>query len=181
MDAKLIDALHRRIASTSVGPSTARGMGPKGTIEAARKYLAELKLNDFRRPTEREFQTTLDRATERLVKHLPRGAKNWGAARKFLNIFLRGVVYDRFLCEHYDLYGIEKWLELPLDSHAAQGLCGERGGKILHKEYRWTTVIGLTEEKSRKYQEFANGIAKMKKTHRVHLDILYWRHNGTKQ
>jgi len=150
-------------------------MGPKGTIKAARKYLAGLKLSSFSKKTEAEFRTVLNRATHRFVRKLPRKAKRWGAARKFINIFLRGIVYNRYLCKHYDLYRLERWLELPLDSHVAKCLSSEKGGEILPK---WKTVIGLDRKTNRKYQKFAAEVAKRKKysTYRVHLDIRYWRH-----
>ena len=147
-------------------------MGPKGTIKAAREYLAGLNLESFVRKTEGEFCVVLDEATSGFLAHLPKGAKHWGAARKFLNIFLRNVVYNRFLCEHCDLYRIEQWLELPLDSQVAKGLREEKGGDALP---RWSTVIGLDSNVNRVYQEFATRVAKGKNTYRVHLDILYWR------
>jgi len=172
MNKELIDVLRRRIASTSVGPSTARGMGPKGTIKAAREYLASFDLAKFAKKTERAFQAKLNQATLRFMNHLPQGAKHWGAARKFLNIFLRGAVYHRFLCEYYNLYRTERWLELPLDSHVAKGLRGEDGGKLLP---RWRTVIRLDRKTNQRYQEFATGVARRIDTYRVHLDILYWR------
>ena len=172
MNNDLINVLRRRQASTSIGPSTARKMGPKGTIKAAREYLASLKLERFAKKTEREFQVALNHATSQFLHHLPRGAKHWGAARKFLNIFLRGAVYNRFLCERYNLYRIERWLELPLDSHVAKGLRNEKGGHDLPK---WKTVIGLDRDMNQLYQEFAARVARQKKTHRVHLDVLYWR------
>lgn len=172
MNKELVEVLRRRIASTSVGVSTARRMGPKGTIKTAREYLAGLDLADFTKKTEREFRGALNNATRRFIKHLPRGARHWGAARKFLNIFLRSAVYNRFLCECYNLYRIERWLEVPLDSHVAKGLRGEEGGKILP---RWKTVIGLDQSTNRKYQEFAAEVARRHDTNRVHLDVLYYR------
>lgn len=172
MNKELIDVLSRRIASTSVGPSTARKMGPRGTIKAAREYLAGLNLERFVTKTEKEFRVVLDEATSQFMDYLPRGAKHWGAARKFLNIFLRGAVYNRFLCERYNLYRIERWLELPLDSHVAKGLRKEKGGDDLP---RWKTVISLDRDMNQVYQEFATRVAKRKNTYRVHLDLLYWR------
>ena len=131
MNAELISQLRRREASTAVGPSTARGMGPKGTISAAREYLASLDLTKFRVASEKEFRSVLNRATNRLQNQLPRSAKHWGAARKFLNIFLRNVVYNRYLRKYYRLSHLEPWLELPLDSHVAKGLRDEKGGSSL--------------------------------------------------
>jgi hypothetical protein len=147
-------------------------MGPKGTVKSAREYLADLDLATFRKKTESDFLAALNQATARFAAQLPRGARHWGAARKFLNIFLRGAVYNRFLCEHYDLYRIEPWLEVPLDSQVAKGLRGEKGGERLP---RWKAVIHLDKATNQKYQMFAAEVAKGKDTHRVHLDILYWR------
>ena len=121
---------------------------------------------------------SLDRSTHLFLNDLPQGAKHWGAARKILNIFLRGVFYNKFLCEYYKLDCVEPWLELPLDSHVAKGLRSEKNGKLLP---RWTTVIGLNHEINKKYQEFATLVAKKKGTNRVHLDIEYWRSNFINQ
>jgi len=147
-------------------------MGPKGTIPAAREYLASLDLTKFRGASEKEFRSALNRATNRFRDQLPRGAKHWGAARKFLNIFLRNVVYNRYLCKYYGLSHLEPWLELPLDSHVAKGLRDEEGGCSLPK---WKTVIGLDRETNKRFQDFAILVAKKKKTCRVHLDVIYWR------
>ena len=172
MNAELITQLRRREASTTVGPSTARGMGPKGTIPVAREYLASLDLTKFRGASEKEFRAVLNRATIRLQNDLPFGAKHWGAARKFLNIFLRNVLYNRYLCKCYELSHLEPWLELPLDSHVAKGLRDEEGGSSLP---RWKTVIGLDRETNKRFQDFAKLVAKRKNTCRVHLDVIYWR------
>jgi hypothetical protein len=98
MNKELLNLLHRRIAGTSVGASTARGMGPKGTIAAARAYLAGLHVSRFSVSSANEFRVVLNRATRVFVKKLPKGAQHWGPARKFLNIFLRGVLYNKYLC-----------------------------------------------------------------------------------
>jgi hypothetical protein len=115
--------------------------------------------------------------TAAYVEHLPRGAQHWGPARKFLNIFLRGVVYNRYLCDEYALAGIVPWLEVPLDSHVALGLRSEPGGLSLP---RWKTVKGLDPTTSKRYQDFAADTAARIGCERVHLDLLYWRreHNG---
>jgi hypothetical protein len=149
-------------------------MGPKGTIAAARGYLAEIELGCLRGKTEKEFFKWLNQETKRLLRKLPHDAQNWGAARKFLNIFLRGIVYNKHICEKYSLDHIEPWLELPLDSHVAEGLCSEDNGKSLP---RWTTVISLDKKTSKKYQDFASRMAKKKGVNRVDLDLIYWRRN----
>jgi hypothetical protein len=175
MNKELLDLLHRRIAGTSVGASTARGMSPRGTIAAARNYLAGLDLSRFSVQSEKEFRGLLNRATRAYVKKLPVGAQCWGPARKFLNIFLRGVVYNKYLCAAYELGQIEPWLEVPLDSHVAKGLKGEDGGNKLP---RWQTVVGLDADTRRRYQLFASQVAAKRGVCRIHLDLLYWRRQG---
>ncbi|MEY4507445.1 MAG: hypothetical protein RL297_2023 [Pseudomonadota bacterium] len=172
MSPEFLKLLERKTARGSVGPSTARGMGPKGTIAAARLYLEGYDLRRIKARSEKTFQLNLDEATDELKYSLPTGARHWGSARKFFNIFLRGALYNRYTCEKYGLIGLEPWLEVPLDSHVAKGLLIEPEGKSLPK---WKTVIGLTQDVSLAYQIVARDVATRKKTERVHLDLLYWR------
>lgn len=172
MNKKYLDLLHRRIANTSVGPSTARGMGPKGTIKSARDFLCRLSLHRLKVKNQSAFRGVLDQMTKELQTTLPLDAQHWGSARKFLNIFIRNVFYNKYLCEHCDIGHLESWLEVPLDSHVAKGLKGELGGKNLP---RWRTVIGLQPKVNKIYQDFALKVAVGKGTYRVHLDLLYWR------
>src|ERR1700693_4099694 len=171
-EAKFLKYVQLQIANTTVGPSTVRGMGPRGTVVAARKHLAEINLSRFVGDSQRAFARRLDRGTYGLLKSMPRGAQHWGTARKLLNIFLRSAAYNKFLCETYDLGSVEPWLEVPLDSHVAKALRGEPGGSALP---RWKTVIGLDREVSQQYQDFAATVARRKRVDRVHLDLLYWR------
>ncbi len=149
-------------------------MGPKGTIKHARNFLIKLQLKDFKTANKTTFHYQLDSKTKALVSSLPKGGQYWGSARKFINIFLRGIVYNRFLCEKLGLQQIEPWLELPLDSHVAKGLRGEDNEKRLPP---WKTVIGLKQKDSEKYQQFAEIVATRRGIHRVHLDLYYWRAN----
>ena len=103
---------------------------------------------------------------------LPQNAQHWGSARKFFNIYVRGALYNQYLCQHFDLSALEPWLEVPLDSHVAKGLRGEPEGKGLP---RWNTVIGLTRQDSDAYQAVASEVAERKGFARVHLDVIYWR------
>jgi hypothetical protein len=148
MNAEYLAQLQRRLGNTSVGPSTSRGMGPKGTIRAARDFLSHLDLRRFEVGTESEFLRILDTVTEELLKSMPIGAQHWGSARKFVNIFLRGCVYNRHICLGYKLARTEKWLEVPLDSHVAAGLRNLDDRTDLP---RWQTVIGL-------YSGYSGGI-----------------------
>lgn len=167
--------LRERQASTSVGASTARGMGPKGTIHSARDFLGKLQLERFHKKSEAEFMSELDQATNELKASLPKGARKWGSARKFINIFLRGCAYNKYLCAHHKLHSIEAWLEVPLDSHVAKGLKQIAGrGKLP----RWPGVIHLTPEDSALFQEFAAEVARSDGVNKVDLDVKFWRRVG---
>lgn len=150
-------------------------MGPTGTIKKAREFLGNLQLERFHKTTEEEFLKELNQATQELKRFLPKGGRHWGSARKFLNIFLRGCAYNKYLCKHHQLDHIEPWLEIPLDSHVAKGLRNEADKTNLP---RWTSVIGLNEEVSKRFQEFASEVARREGVNRVDLDIKYWRRVG---
>lgn len=172
MDALQLKLLQRRLAQTAVTGSSARKMGPKGTIGAARTYFADLDLNRLRQPTERRFQKILNRVTTECVSVLPTKAKRWGPARKWTNIFLRDVAYNTYMNEAYQFEQQIPWLEIPLDGHVAHALRSEEGGDSLSE---WNSVIRLDETTSREYQLFASIVAKRKAMERVHLDLIYWR------
>ncbi|MBI3045571.1 MAG: hypothetical protein HYY78_22420 [Betaproteobacteria bacterium] len=167
-----IVTLRRRIASAAIGASTIRRMGPKGTAKRARAFLAGLNLNRFRVDSKQEFIRVLDNATDSFLGKLPRRAKHWGLARKLLNIFLRDAAYNRYLSQHFALRRVERWMEVPLDSHVGKQLRASLEGKNLP---RWKTVIGLGAEVSKKFQKVATTIARRKGVTRVDLDVYYWR------
>lgn len=176
MTPRMLRALQRRIAETSIGASTVRNMGPSGTARVAREWLAHLDLSSFSRTREEQFRRRLNTATTWFQKSLPREGRRggyWGTARKCLNIFLRNVVYNRHLCRAHKLECIEKWLEVPLDSHVAIKLREEQEGRCLNS---WPGVIDLEKEISAKYQEVALRVARRRNTLRIHMDCLYWRH-----
>jgi len=164
-----IKRVRQREASISVGASTARGMG-KGMVKAARDFLGNLDLRSFVTESEDAFQQRLDASTDECRVKLP--SQSWGAARKFLNIFLRGALYNRFLCEHYGLVTLEPFLEVPLDKSVATGLRSEHGGLSLPP---WGTVLRLEPAVSAAYQAFAHQVSLRKGCARVHLDLWYWR------
>lgn len=165
-----IELLRRRQASISVAASTARGMGPSGTVQAARDSLAALDLKAFCCKNEKDFLRALDKATEKVRGKLISGYQYWGAARKFVNIFLRGCTYNKYLCAWYNLKHIESYLEVPLDSHVYRGLKVD-GAKL----GSWPGVIHLQKSTSNKCQEWAKAIGLQKKINRVDLDVEYWR------
>jgi hypothetical protein len=175
MNPEYIVYLRERQASTSVGASTARGMGPGGTISAARDFLKAIDLERFKADSLTEFERELDAVTVELQKSLPMKAQKWGSARKFLNIFLRGCCYNKYLCDHYGLQRLESWLEVPLDSYTANGLKKIAGRRKLP---RWKGVIHLTPGDSSEIQEFAWLPAGLDGVNRVDLDVRFWRREG---
>lgn len=168
----MIRLLHEHTAEVAIGASTLRNQGAPGVVLAARLFLKELNLDSFRTSTEQQFRARLNTATKRLRDRLPRKARNWGAARKAINIFLRDALYNHYLRSRYRLDHIEGWLEVPLDRNVAMGLCAEPEGDSLP---RWKTIKELTSKPSRQYQAVADKVAQRKRTQRVHLDLYYWR------
>jgi hypothetical protein len=144
-------------------------------VLAARLFLKELNLDSFRTGNEQQFRSRLNTATKHLKDRLPRKARNWGAARKAINIFLRDALYNHYLRSRYRLDRLEGWLEVPLDRNVAMGLCAEPEGVKLP---RWKSIKSLTEKReeiSLQYQAVANKVARRKRTQRVHLDLYYFR------
>jgi len=147
-------------------------MGPAGTIGAARLFLKKVDMGMLSSTAPENFHVYLDAQTDEFLQALPPGAQFWGSARKFLNIFLRDVIYSRHLCEAWPLKHLESVLEVPLDSHVALDLIAEPEGKDLP---RWKTVIGLTPDVNAKFQNVASAVARRSGFARIHLDAIYWR------
>lgn len=160
-----------RQARVSIGPSTARRMGPAGTIRAARKFLGAMDLKRFGKRSESAFRRELDLATEELCTVMPKTARHWGSARKFLNIFLRDCSYNKYLSAHFKMDRLEPWLEVPLDSHVAKGLRQYAGQECPHP---WPGVIHLTREYSDCLQKLATVYATEEQVNRVDLDVKLW-------
>ena len=168
----LIGKFQSRTAELAIGPSTLRNQGAPGVVDTARKYLMRLDLKQFNDCTQKDFQGVLDKETKKLQNQFPEGAKNWGAARKALNIFLRDALYNHYLREHYKLQHIASWLEIPLDSHVAGRLRGEYRGSDLSK---WPGIRHMDSDISDEYQCVAEQVAGRRGVARVHLDLFYWR------
>lgn len=163
--------MQRYIAVTTVGPSALRNQGSKGVIKAAQQHLATIKLSRFRKHREPPFIRALDEATTELKRSLPKGAQNWGAARKALNLFLRDICYNRFLSKKHGLSRIEPWMEIPLDSLVALALKRRAARRHLPP---WPGLNGLTPRVSAKFQAFAKRVAADHGISRVHLDMHLW-------
>lgn len=159
------------VAVTTIGTSSLRNQGSKGVIKSARQYLASLEIESFCTNSEINYLSVLNRETERLRRSLPKGAQNWGAARKALNLFMRHVFYNKFLHDKYRLCRFENWMEIPLDSLIARSL--KRNGVRGHLP-GWPGLSKLTPEISSKFQDHAKIIANSKGISRVHLDMHLW-------
>ena len=170
-DAQFYRDMQRYIAVTTIGSSAMRNQGSKGVIKAAQKHLAVIELGIFQAKDEDDFRHVLDNQTERLRNTLPRGAQNWGAARKALNLFLRDICYNRFLCAWHTLSDLEEWMEIPLDRLIATAL--KRKGKRGELPC-WPGLKRLNADVSSKFQSFAKQIASEQGISRVHLDMRLW-------
>lgn len=169
-----IKLIQKREANISIGPSTLRGQGPAGTIKGAREFLSQLDLKEFEEIfSEEQFDKRLGENTKKLMGQFPEGAKkNFGAARKALNIFLEHAFYNRFLSEKYNLHKLESFLELPLDNNNAK-ILRKRAGK--NKLPRFRGIKYLESETHEKYQEYAKKLAKSEGIPRIYLDLKFWR------
>ena len=174
---QFLEVMQKRIASGAVTPSAARNMGPRGTVRAARKFLADkIALRDVG-ASGQNYPQLLDGLTRRLVRTLPKQAQHWGAARKFLNIFLRDAAYNIYLRSAYRLDRIENQLEVPLDSHMARELKQAMRNLNINNPSlpRWKTVISIDSRINKRYQDVARKIARRERIDPVHLDVIAWR------
>jgi hypothetical protein len=160
--------LRHRIARGSISRSTLRGQGAKGVVACARQYLEKVRLWKYSVDSREDFLNILNIETKRLQKSLPKGAQNWGAARKAINIFLREVLYNHHLARSYQLRKIERFLEVPLDGNVGRALCRTPEGRDLP---RWTTIKSLTKGKSDLYQAVARRVARRRNSLAIHLDL----------
>jgi hypothetical protein len=163
-----------RLANIAIGPSTLRNQGASGVAEIARNFLAELDLSRFIRHG--FFEQELNRQTVQLKKKFPEGAKNWGTARKAINLFLGEAYYHRCICRAYQINKIEQSLEVPLDRTVATFLfCEARRLNI--KLPHWPGIKNLELAVSQPYQDFASYFARtaMQQWSRIHLDVIIWR------
>jgi hypothetical protein len=123
---------------------------------------------------ERNYARWLDRQTEALAAAFPSRSKRWGVARKVLNIFLRDVLYNAYLCRTHRFSTLEAWLEVPLDGVVARELKRLAGRGALPP---WPGLKRLTPRDHATYQQFALSLARKRRVTRVHLDIYLWADN----
>ena len=166
-----IAAIHRYVAYGSVGASTVRGLRTKGVVAAARDALRTIDLQPYSSASAETFATLLDSDTEAVRVALPDGVQFWGVARKVLNIFLRGSLYNTYLSAHYGLSSLDHCYEIPLDSLSANGI---RDNTETLPKPRWVGVKNVTPEINDCFQTLASEIATQRGTLRVHLDAVFW-------
>lgn len=170
LPADVLHALQARAARASLGPSSMRGAGNRGVVEAGRQFLCGADLGPFGTSNPAKFRRALDSSTQGLMESFPRAARHWGLARKGLNIFLRECLYTVYLREAYRLDRAESYFEVPLDSLSGRALW-EGSQRSLP---RWATVRGLTPALSDEFQRVASDLARKRRIARVHLDALWW-------
>jgi hypothetical protein len=166
----LTEAIQRYVAITSVGASTVRG-SPKGTVDAARRFLTELSLRQFGVSDEGLFHRRLSQATEDLRRALPRTRRDWALARKLLNIFLHNAFYNFHLRQRNRLAAAEYFFEVPVDSAVARGLRRECPNGTFAP---WPGLKKLDQRGHAVYQTHAATLAKRKGIARVYLDAVLW-------
>lgn len=165
-----------RVAEGAIGPSAMRNQGNKNVVRNARQFLTEIDLTKFSARTDRQFRSVLNKHTDQLRRRLPSRAKHWGTARKAINLFLRDVLYHRYLCDHYRFSRAERWLELPLDRFVAEGIKRSYIGTLP----KWRGIIHLTPEESAEFQRAARQVARAAGIAPIHLDVYWWRDIGRK-
>ena len=168
-----IAKMQRSIGVTAVGPSALRGQG-KGVLKATQAYLGALDLSQIPLSAQDKYTDWLDEHTESLLDALPLRNRPWGAARKAINLFMRDILYNRYLNDHFAFVKLESWLEVPLDSAVAKGLKHYAGYGCLPQ---WPGLKNLKPEISQKFQDFAMQHAKTQRIERVHLDVYLWLEN----
>lgn len=166
--------LQRFVAVESIGVSAMRGQ-ITGTMHAAQNYCAALDLSKYSNLTESEFKSKLNEDTEGMLDAFGFDRfRPWGTARKAINLFFRGALYNKYLSEKYNLTSIEPYLEIPLDSAVAKGLIKRDTNRVLPN---WYGLSYLIKEDGEKYQLVALGEAKKEGINRVHLDMFLWLEN----
>jgi hypothetical protein len=149
-----------------------RNMVPRGTLANVQEFLKEIDLEALSKKSASQFPQELDRLTEELQQRLPKGHRHWGVARQCLNLFFRYTFYNHYLRKSYDLDKLERYLEIPLNSHVGTELRRTPEGKSVSLP-RWRTLKRLEPGDSKRFQDVAKEVAKRGGTERVHLDVVF--------
>jgi len=160
------------VANIAIAGSTLRNQGAEGVVRTARSFVAHLDLTQLKRMPLSAYAGCLDTWTNELVHKFPAGAKNWGTARKAINVFMIQAFSNRFLSDAHDLSRLADVLETPLDSQAAKALHKCDGNRRLPE---WRGLKALTPEASAAYQIYATELAAQEHLPRALLDLILWR------
>jgi hypothetical protein len=173
--------LHRRVAQVAIGASSLRNQGGGGLIDDCRNYCEKnINLADFIAALKNldEYTNFLNNHTDLLLSRLSPEVRRWGAARKGLNLFLRDVVYNRFVIDRfslpasiYDFNEMISPMEVPLDTDVANGIALEANQNLP----KWPGIKYLHKGESDLYQIQANMIASREGIPRLHLDLKFYR------
>lgn len=166
----ILVALQARASRAALAPSSMRGTGRAGVVDAGRPYLREIDLRRFATPRAVRFRRELDEHTDGLLRTFPRAARQWGLARKGLNIFLRECLYNVHLRDAYALDRGEMFYEVPLDALTGTAIWKASDGRVP----RWTTIRALRPKVSDDYQRVAGELAAQQRIAPVHLDAVWW-------
>lgn len=173
-----LENFRERLANITISSSTLRNQGAPGVINKARYFLKNLNLVKFVTDNQTDFSKELDKQTDLLRLSFPIQSQHWGTARKAINLFLAESYYHKFVCAGYNLEIIEPFLELPLDSQVGKFLTNE-ARKYGEMDFpQWKGLKYLNAEESKRYQDFANRLAKDKGYARVFLDVVIWQPEG---
>jgi hypothetical protein len=171
----LLQAIQARVARGALGALIMRSAGARGAVLAARGFLSEMDLRAFRTTGAARFSGALDDATEGLQRAFPKPARNWGLARKSINLFLRDCLSNVYLRDAHSLQMAELLYEVPLDTITGTTLHRLAGGTLP----RWRTLRDLTPAVSDDFQAVAARIAGERGIARMHLDAIWWSQRGT--
>ena len=168
---KLLDYIQKLTAVQAVSTSAVRGHSA-GTKVALQTYLGRMHLGAMPRESREEFLRWLNGRTKAMQRRLPDLNRPWGVARKTLNLFLRGCLYNHHLRRAYGFRQVEPWLEVALDSVVAGGLIDRADDGALPE---WPRLMHLSREQSEQYQRFAQMYACwLDLPARVYLDNILW-------
>jgi hypothetical protein len=108
------------------------------------------------------------------MKRFPKGAKkNWGAARKAINLLMVAAYFNKVLSREYKLDKFKDVLETPLDGIAAKEL-REFARKNLKLRLQFPGIKHLTPQVSEQFQNVASNYARQIGIPRAELDLILW-------
>lgn len=167
--------LQKRISFLAIGRSAMRNQGPKYMVRQARLFTSAINLTEMANFwNQKRYVSYLDDQTIKLMAFFPKGARrNFGAARKALNLFFRDILYNSRLVQHYELNTSIHYLsqlEIPLDNQTAKKIIEA----VPTTRKNWKGIKYLLPGDNTMLQDTATGIAIENQIARVDLDVYFW-------